>query len=106
MTDAEFDRAADDTLHALERALSELDPDEVDAELSSGVLTLTLADRQKVIINSHRAARQIWMAAFRQAWHFSPVVESGKTAWKTERDELYATLARLLGERLGRPISV
>jgi CyaY protein len=105
LPEAEFDRVADAELHALERALSDFDPDELDAELSSGVLTLTLADDQKIVINSHRAARQIWMAAFRTAWHFSP---DGNTPpqWRTEKDELRSTLTKLLSERLGRAIRV
>jgi CyaY protein len=106
LSEAEFDRAADDELHALERVLSELDPDEVDVELSSGVLTLTLGDGQKVIVNSHRAARQIWMAAFRNAWHFTPQPGEGGLRWATEKDELRATLARVLAERLGRSVQL
>ena len=104
MTEADFDRAADEELHALERAFAEYDPDEVDVELASGVLTLTLGDGQKVIVNSHRAARQIWMAAFRSAWHFSPAPTDGGVRWRTDKDELRETLSRLLSERLGRPV--
>ena len=106
LPEAEFDRVADEELHALERALGDVDPDELEVELSSSVLTLMLADGQKVIVNSHRAARQIWMAAFRNAWHFSPVADGGRTLWKTDKDELRATLARVLGEKLGRAISL
>lgn len=106
MTEAEFDHAAEAELHALEAQLSELDPDELDVELSSGVLTLTLADDQKIIVNSHRAAGQIWMAAFRTAWHFSPKPEGASLRWCTDKDELRGTLARVLSERLGKPVSL
>jgi CyaY protein len=102
----EFDRAADAELHALEASLSRLDPDEVEVDLASGVLTLELADGQKVVVNSHRAAGQIWMAAFRSAWHFSPHREGDVIRWRTERDELRATLARVLSERLAKTISL
>ena len=104
LSEAEFDQIADAELHALDRALSDIDPDELEVELSSGVLTLTLADGQKVIINSHRAARQIWMAAFRNAWHFSPRTEGPTTTWRTEKEELRTTLNQLLTTRLGHPI--
>jgi CyaY protein len=106
MSESEFDRVADAELHYLERALGELDPDEAEADLSSGVLTLTLADGGKIIVNSHRAAGQIWMAAFRTAWHFSPSEEAGLMRWRTAKDELRSTLARLLTEKLGKNISV
>jgi CyaY protein len=78
----------------------------VEVELSQGVLTLTLADDAKVIINSHHAAGEIWMAAFRQAWHFGPKEEAGTVEWRTSKDELRATLSRILSEKIGRQILV
>jgi CyaY protein len=102
-----FDRIADAELRHLEKTLGELDPDELEVELSQGVLTLTLADEQKVVINSHHAAGEIWMAAFRQAWHFAPhEEEGGRVAWRTAKDELRSTLARVLAERLGHAVRV
>lgn len=101
-----FDKIADVELRHLETTLGELDPDELEVELSQGVLTCTFADGQKLIVNSHHAARQIWMAAFRTAWHFSPVEEGGRVAWRTDKDELRATLARVIGERVGHPVRV
>lgn len=101
-----FDRIADAELHALEKALGELDPDECEVEEAAGVLTLTFADRSKIVVNSHRAARQIWMAAHlpgtRQAWHFSPQAEGEGWRWTTDGAALRPTLAGLVGKQLGR----
>src|SRR5207237_8119895 len=96
--EAKFDRIADQELHELELILGELDPDEVEVELSSGVLTLTLAGDQKIVVNSHRAAGQIWMAGFRTAWHFSPREEpGGRYTWRIDKpsgaEELRSSLA-------------
>lgn len=99
-----FDQIADTELHRLEQALGDFDPDELDVELAQGVLTLTLADDAKIIINSHHAAGEIWMAAFRQAWHFAPREQGGAVEWRTATEELHATLSRLLSEKLGREI--
>jgi CyaY protein len=101
-----FDRIADAELRHLEKALGDIDPDELDVELSQGVLTCTFSDGQRLIINSHHAAGQIWMAAFRQAWHFSPKEESGQVSWRTEpgQEELRSTLKRVLFERLGHEV--
>ena len=99
-----FDLIADAELRHLERMLGELDPDEVDFDLSQGVLTITLADDNKIVVNSHHAAGEIWMAAFRQAWHFAPREEGGQVQWRTAKEELRSTLARLLTERLGREV--
>jgi CyaY protein len=101
--DQVFDQVADAQLRRLERALSSFDPDELEAELAGDILTITLGDGTRIVINRHRAARQIWMAALRQAWHFDPVRETG--LWQTGRgEELVATLERILSQRLRRPI--
>ena len=101
-----FDQIADAELRHLESALGELDPDELEVELSQGVLTLTLAGDAKIIVNSHHAAGEIWMAAFRQAWHFAPKEEGGRVEWRTTRDELHATLSQILKEKLGRDVQL
>ncbi len=101
-----FDKIADHELRYLEGKLGELDPDELEVELSQGVLTLTLADDSKIVVNSHHAAGEIWMAAYRQAWHFGPREEGGKVEWRTSKEELRSTLARILSEKIGRPISL
>lgn len=100
MDEASFDRVARDELHQLENAFSDIDPDEVDVSSSEGVLRLDLRDGTRIVINSHRAARQIWMAAIATAWHFDPT-EDG--VWRASRtgEELRPTLARLVRERVG-----
>ncbi|MDB4967207.1 MAG: hypothetical protein JWN44_2896 [Myxococcales bacterium] len=101
-----FDLIADAELRHLEKSLADYDPDELEVELSQGVLTLTLADDAKIIINSHHAAGEIWMAAFRQAWHFGPKEDAGRVEWRTSKDELRSTLSRLLSEKLAREITL
>ena len=113
-----FDRIADDELRSLERALDQLDPDECEIENAAGVLTLSFADGAKVVVNSHRAARQVWMAAYlpgaRNAWHFSPAraTDGGDGwSWRTPSppaggaDELRAALADIIKGQLGRAVS-
>jgi CyaY protein len=105
MDDASFDSVARDELHALENAFAEIDPDDVEVSTSDGVLRLDLRDGTRIVINSHRAARQIWMAAVASAWHFDP---SGDGTWRTPRtgEELRPTLARVLRERIGLAVSL
>jgi CyaY protein len=99
-----FDQIADVELRFLESKLADLDPDELEVELAQGVLTLTLGDESKIVINSHHAAGQIWMAAYRQAWHFAPIEEGGKVQWRTPKDELRSTLSAILSEKIGRDV--
>ena len=101
LTDSEFDRLADAQLNRLYKALMNFDPDEVEADLSMGVLSLTVLNSHKVVINSHRAARQIWMSAQRKAWHFDP--SPSAPTFTTASAELVDTVEKVLGELLKRP---
>src|SRR5690348_301381 len=104
LTEQEFERAAERTLHALEGALGDLDGMEV--SLSLGVLTLEFGDGAKYVVNSHRAARQIWMAAERSAWHFDYLPSGGRWVASRNGDELGATLEGVLSRKLGRAITL
>jgi CyaY protein len=105
MDEASFDRVARDELHALENAFADIDPDDVEVTTSDGVLRLDLRDGTRIVINSHRAARQIWMAAVSSAWHFDPPSDGGWRAAKTG-EELRSTLARVVHERIGLAVAL
>lgn len=99
-----FDVEADRTLHALETSLNEVDG--VEADLESGILTIEFEDGAKFVVNSHRAARQIWMAAGAQAWHFDlDPTTSRWTASKTA-EEIWACIEEQISKKLGRPTSL
>ncbi|MFT3692962.1 MAG: iron donor protein CyaY [Kofleriaceae bacterium] len=100
MDEAAFDHAAHEELAAIEDAFSDVDPDQVEVEVSDGVLRLDLRDGTKIVINSHRAARQIWMAAISTAWHFDPVADHKWVASKSG-EELRQTLRDLVHKRIG-----
>ncbi len=100
MDEASFDHAAREELRHLEDALADVDPDDVEVSTSDGVLRMDLRDGTKIVVNSHRAARQIWLAAVASAWHFDPGADGRWTATRTG-DELRATLSRIVRERIG-----
>jgi len=104
LDEAEYERRAQSELLALRDALDALDTEDVEAELEGGILTVEFLDDTQFVINSHRAARQIWMAAGRRAWYFDWNTESG--AWRSTKtaDELWATLSAAISEQLGRPV--
>ena len=105
MDEASFDSVARDELHALENAFADIDPDDVEVTTSDGVLRLDLRDGTRIVINSHRAARQIWMAAVASAWHFDPVSDGTWRASKTG-EQLRPTLARIVQERIGLAVAL
>jgi CyaY protein len=112
-TDADLERsfetAAEGELTALVDTLDGLGLD-LEAELSMGILTIEFPDGAKYIVNSHRAARQIWMAADRNAWHFDPEygAPGTRSRWiaKKSNEELRATLAGAISRKIGRAIDL
>jgi iron-sulfur cluster assembly protein CyaY len=106
MDDAEFDRVARDELQHLEDAFADIDPDECEVSTSDGVLKLALKDGTKIVINSHRAARQIWMAAVSTAWHFDPTPDPATWHAGKTKEDLRPTLARVLRERIGLDVAL
>lgn len=106
LSELEYEERAVPELRALIDAFDRLELDGVEAELSSDILTLDYGAGGKHVLNSHRAARQIWMAAERHAWHFDWDAE--RSAWIAHKtgDELWATIARVVGEKLGRPVKL
>lgn len=104
LTESRFEVLADQTLNRLVDALSDAEDDGLDADLESGVLTVAFADGVKYVINSHRAARQIWMAAGTSAWHF----DWDGSAWISTRthEELWTLVEQRVGQKLGRALSI
>lgn len=105
MSEAEFDRRAAAALRAIEDALADVDPDQVDVSASDGVVRLTLPGGVRIVVNSHRAARQVWMAAIATAWHFDPMPDGGWRASKSG-EALGPTLAALVQQHAGVAISL
>ena len=104
LTEQKFEHRADETLRALDRSLADVDGTEVDLE--SGILTIEFADTTKYVINSHRAARQIWMAAERNAWHFDYREEDARWVASRTGDELWQAIDGVISRKLGRPIGL
>jgi CyaY protein len=102
VTESEFESLADAAIAALENAF---DSSELDVDLQtkgSGVLEIEFADRSKMVINRHNAAREIWVAAKSGGFHF----RHDGAAWRDTRDgsELFAAVSKLASERCGAPV--
>lgn len=103
--DKTFAKIGAEMLKKLEAALTDVD-DRLEADLAGDVLTLSFADGAKYIVNTHSAAKQIWAAAERRAWHFTPHPDTGQ--WLEPRDgsELVATLTDVVSRKLGRALTL
>jgi CyaY protein len=102
MNDTDFEKLAGETLARVESALEESGLD-VDFQLKDGgVLEIEFDDGSKLIVNRHRPAREIWVAARSGGFHF----RWDGAAWRDSRDgaELFAALSRLASLQSGRAV--
>lgn len=106
MNEKEYAKKAEAVLKHLQDELDEFDPDEVEGFLSMGVLKVTFFERDICIINSHQAAKEIWMAYDARAWHFGWKEESGAWLCTKSGDELYRVVSDTLSRRLEREIEI
>ena len=84
-----FDRVID--------MFDDVDPDDVDVEQAGDVITLTCASGKRVVMNTQRPARQIWLAGDERAWHFS--FDPDRAGWfddKRPDEELLTTIRGLM----------
>jgi CyaY protein len=104
MNEAEFEKLADAALAKVEAALDACGLD-LDLELKEGgVLEVEFESGAKLIVNRHRVAREIWVAARSGGFHF----RWDGTAWRDTRSgtELFAALSALASEEAGRAVDL
>jgi CyaY protein len=102
MNDSEFNTLADTALKQIETALEASGVDLDFAMVSAGVLEIEFADRSKIIVNRHGAAKEMWIAARSGGFHF----RWDGDAWRDTRDntELMAVLSALASAQAGEPV--
>lgn len=102
MNDNEFNELADATLTQIETALERSGADLDFAMVSDSVLEIEFADRSKIIVNRHDAAKEIWVAAKSGGFHY----RWDGSCWQDTRseEELMAALSRLISEQASEPV--
>ena len=105
-SEADFEQIADKQLKELEEAILLLEKDEIEVDLMSETLTIEVSSQTPIVINRHRAAKQIWMSAMRRAWHFD--YDPEQRIWKDakSKDELVFTLEGILTSFLGSTVQL
>lgn len=106
LSESEYDAVAQPELQRLIASLDALTNDSVEAELASDILTIEFSDGTRYVVNSHRAARQIWLSAERSAWHFDYARETKRWIALKSGDELWSTLARLISTKLREAVTL
>lgn len=105
LSETDYIQLASSELKHLLESLDELG-DELDVELASDILTLEFPDGARYVVNSHRAARQIWMAAGTTAWHFSFDTNSRRWIATKSGEELWQVVREQVSAKLGHPITL
>lgn len=102
MDEKAFDQQADLAFAHIEAVLETVD-DGLDYELlPGGVLEIEFEDGAKMIINRHRIAQEIWVAARSGGFHF----RWSDTGWLDTRtgENLMAKLSTLVSDQAGSDI--
>lgn len=107
MSGNSFSQRVDVVLDALtegiETAAEAADMD-LEVTRAGNVITLEFEDRSQMIINSHEAAGEVWVASKRGGFHFRP----GEQGWIDTRSgrELLDLVADEIGFHAGQPIDL
>lgn len=99
MDERQFEALAGEALQAIERSLEQSGVD-ADFELKEGgVLELEFANGSKIIVNRHRPAREIWVAARSGGFHF----RWDGAVWRDTREgtDLFGALSKLVSAQSG-----
>jgi iron donor protein CyaY len=101
MDERTYEKLASDTFKRVLDLFEAVDPDDADVESSGDVIRIDLRDGQRIVLNTQRPARQIWLAGGQSAWHFS--YDAGSATWQDDkgRGELFQTLRVLTKQALG-----
>ncbi|MBZ4394992.1 iron donor protein CyaY [Myxococcus sp. AS-1-15] len=71
MDEARYNQLVAAVFKRMLAAADAIDPDVLEAESTGDMLTLTARSREKCIVNTQRAVKQIWVAGQGQGIHFS-----------------------------------
>ena len=63
LEESEFIQLAEQTLEHILSVIEDVEPDDADADLQDGVLTIEFDDGRIFIINRHVPLRQIWLSS-------------------------------------------
>jgi CyaY protein len=96
-----YERLAGKTFKRVLDLFEDIDPDEVDVDSSGDVVRIELKDGRRVVLNTQRPVRQIWLAGGQAAWHFSYDAQSERWLDDKGRGELFEVLQRIVLELSG-----
>jgi frataxin len=101
MDESAFTSLAAETLDRFAEAIDDALGDEIDVEMSGGILTLSLAAGGQYVLNAHAPNREIWLSSPTSgAWHFAPR-DGGWVSVRDGKTDLVGLLTAELESRFG-----
>ena len=105
MDNKEYLRKVSELFRNIEDNLDDFE-DEIDYDPSPDKLIISFEkNNKKVVINTQRAIKEVWLAGNSKGWHFQ--FQKGEGVWfaNAEQEEFYECLSNLISENLGRKVS-
>lgn len=96
MDEKRYEKLASEAFERVMDMFEEVDPEDADIVLQGDVIRIDYRGGDKVVLNTQRPSRQLWLAGGKSAWHFSYAEASGR--WidaKHSEAELFETLRSL-----------
>jgi len=105
MENIEYINRVEELFQRVEYKLDEYE-DDIDYDHTPDKLMLKFENSgKKVVINTQRAIKEIWLAGNSRAWHFKYLSDQEIWFAKAEKEEFYDCLANLLSDNLGQTVS-
>lgn len=102
MDEATYSRQVKAAFGRLLKAVDAADPDLVEADAGGDMITVSSPkSAEKVIVNTQRAVRQIWVAGSGQGVHFSLAADGRWLDDKGQGHELFAWVRACVAEATG-----
>jgi len=101
MDESRYHKLVGEAFKRIEKAVIDIDPADIDFDSAGDVMSLTMKNGVKCIVNTQRPVRQIWVAARANAWHFT--YDDASNTWVDDkgRGELFTTLRAIAKEHAG-----
>lgn len=96
MDEHRYLQLADDVFKRVIDLFEDVDGDDADVEPKGDVVTIRFRDRSRLVLNTQRPVRQIWVAGQQRAWHFG--YDEASQTWlddKGQGEELFAVIRRV-----------
>ena len=102
MDESRYEQLAGDALSRVMDLFEDVEPEDADVDPSGDVIRIALRNGGHIVVNTQRAAHQIWLAGAQRGWHFS--YDEASERWMDDRgegDELFATVRTLVRDAIG-----